>query len=154
MSATTRRPGRPTIRNAEIANGICDGIASGKSLYRFLEAEGMPSYAAVCVWLREDQEFQEQYAQAREDQADFLADEILTIADGTGNVHRDRLRLDARMWIAGKLRPKKYGIKPDAPAINVAVGVNVMTDEKLADLARRKRKSIERRRAAELAEAT
>lgn len=63
---------------------------------------------------------------AREAQADTLADEILDIADDATNdfmmteqglkydgdsVQRSRLRVDSRKWLAGKLRPKKYGDK-------------------------------------------
>jgi hypothetical protein len=147
MLAITPRQGRPTIRTPEMAAVICDKIAAGKSLYRILETAGMPSYAAVCVWLREDRDFQEQYAHAREAQADFLAEEMIEIADATGNVQRDRLRIDARMWMAGKLRPKKYGIRPDAPTVTESPQGNVMTEERIADLVARKRASIGRGRA-------
>jgi hypothetical protein len=130
MPPIARKPGRPSIRSPKIALAICEEIASGKSLYHVLEKPGMPSYAAVCVWLREDSEFREQYARAREAQADAVAEEVLKIADGSGDVQRDRLRIDARMWYLGKLHPKKYGTKPDAAAtVNVAVGVNVITEE-------------------------
>lgn len=89
-------------------------------------------------------------AQAREAQADFLADEMIEIADGTGSVQRDRLRIEARMWYAGKLRPKKYGTKPDATTVNVGVGVAtyVLTEERRAELIAKKRAAIERRLAA------
>jgi hypothetical protein len=71
-------------------------------------------------------EFRHQYARAREAQADFLAEEILQIADDGENdtyatengpavnhdvVQRSRLRVDARKWLASKLAPKKYGDK-------------------------------------------
>lgn len=65
------------------------------------------------------------YARAREDQADTLADEIVEIADdGTNDTYlnsdgialtnqdviaRSKLRVDARKWIAAKLKPRKYG---------------------------------------------
>ena len=143
MSATKRRPGRPTLRTPEIADAICEAIASGKSLYRILVQPGMPSYAAVCVWLREDREFQEHYAQAREAQADFLAEEMIEIADGTGDAQRDRLRIEARMWYAGKLRPKKYGTKPDAPTINVGVAVNMLSEEQRTMLMDARRRTLE-----------
>lgn len=141
LPATKRRPGRPTIRTPEIAQRICEAIASGKSLRRILARPGMPSYAAVCVWLREDREFQEQYARAREAQADSLAEEIIEIADGKGDVQRDRLRIDARIWYAGKLRPKKYGVKLDTTTVNVGVAPYVLTEERRAELIRRKRES-------------
>jgi hypothetical protein len=145
MPATKRRPGRPSVRTPEVAKAICDGIANGKSLYRILARSGMPSYAAVCVWLREDREFQEQYARAREAQADFLAAEIIEIADGTGNMQRDRVRIDARMWYAGKLHPKKHGTKPDSTTVNVGVGIeaHLLTEERRAELMARHRAALE-----------
>jgi hypothetical protein len=66
-------------------------------------------------WLADDEVFREQYARAKEVQAELMADEIISIADGNddvrGNVdvQRDRLRVDARKWVAAKLLPKKYG---------------------------------------------
>jgi hypothetical protein len=142
MPAARQGPGRPTVRSPEIAAAICDAIANGQSLYRITERPDMPSYSAVMVWLREDQEFQQHYAQAREAQADFLAEEALEIADkGSGDVQRDRLRFDARVWYAGKLRPKKYGpIKAEGPALNVGVNVGmVFADERRMELIRKKR---------------
>ena len=62
-----------------------------------------------------------------EAQADYLAEEILEIADDGKNdwverqdgsaavnneaVQRSRLRVDARKWLMSKLMPKKYGEK-------------------------------------------
>lgn len=74
-----------------------------------------------------------QYARAREAQADALFDETLDIADdGTNNwetrerpdgstyeslnhehVQRSELRIEARHWMASKLRPKVYSDKLD-----------------------------------------
>lgn len=88
----------------------------------------MPCMVTVYAWLRKHEEFANNYIRAREDQADTLADEIVRIADtpmlgiktktdAEGNVettegdmieHR-RLQVDARKWIASKLKPKKYG---------------------------------------------
>ncbi len=49
------------------------------------------------------------YARAREEQADFYADEIITIADTEPDAAIARVRIDARKWTASKLRPKVYG---------------------------------------------
>jgi hypothetical protein len=50
---------------------------------------------------------------AREEQADKLAGECLTIADevkaDSAQVAKARLQVDVRKWHAGKLAPKKYG---------------------------------------------
>lgn len=160
LLVTKRCVGRPTIRTPEMARAICEAIASGKSLRRILSRAGMPSYAAVCVWLREDRVFQDNYARAREAQADYLAEEIIEIADGNGDVQRDRLRIDARIWYAGKLRPKKYGEKPDDTTVNVGVAVGVagrvFTHADHLEMIAKKRASnerlIARRDAAQLAD--
>ena len=57
-----------------------------------------------------------------------MADELLDIADGDGDVQRDRLRVDTRKWILSKLVPKKYGNKVTAE-ITGADGGPVQTEE-------------------------
>lgn len=90
----------------------------------------MPDKATVCRWLAKNVDFRDQYARAREAQADSLVDDILSIADDGRNdwmlrkfgdderwvengeaIRRSVLRIDARKWMAGKLQPKKYGEK-------------------------------------------
>lgn len=97
----------------EVADRICEQIAAGRSLRAILrEDEGMPASSTVFKALAEDRAFAEQYARAREAQADTLFDEILQISDASDeDVNRSRLRVDARKWMAGKLRPKVYGDK-------------------------------------------
>lgn len=125
--------GRPSAFTFDIAYEICERIACGEPLTKITKTPGMPSYATVQRWLSEESEFQEKfqeiYARARSDQADTLADEIIEIADNDKgdyriaygkdgkpfvkvdheNVHRSKLRVDARKWIASKLKPKRYG---------------------------------------------
>lgn len=67
--------------------------------------------ASVFKWLGEHKEFSEQYVRAREAQADALADEIVDIADSEENPAKARVRVDARKWIAAKMKPKRYGDK-------------------------------------------
>lgn len=117
-----------TTYTQEMGDKICALISEGYSLRAIAKQQGMPSPALVCKWLAEDEnaKFREQYARAREAQADYLFDEILDIADSQeGDVYtkdgvefvnhdaiaRARLRVDARKWMAGKLRPKVYGEK-------------------------------------------
>lgn len=72
----------------------------------------MPAPATIWVWLTKHPDFQEQYTRAREAQAEFLADEIVEIADSavdSDSSQAARVRIDARKWVAAKLRPKKYG---------------------------------------------
>lgn len=92
----------------------------------------MPSAATVCRWQVERSEFAEQYARARAAQADTLADELLDIADDDAeDVNRSRLRVDARKWIASKLKPKSYGDKMD---VNHGGNVNVTLESDAKDL--------------------
>jgi hypothetical protein len=112
----------------ELARELCDHIAEGGSLRAFCGRPGKPQKRTVLRWLRENEVFRTQYARAREDQADHFVDEIQEIADDARNdfmdretrngtirildpeaVARSRLRVDARKWVAGKLRPKVYG---------------------------------------------
>lgn len=96
----------------EIRDKILERIAGGESLRAIGRSEGMPPAATVCRWLAEDLAFREQYARAREAQADALFDDILDIADSPDeDPRRSKLRIDARMWAASKLKPKVYGDK-------------------------------------------
>ena len=119
--------GRPSTFTQETADLICEAIADGKSLRSICNQVGMPAKSTVFKWLSQDKAFADQYARAREAQADCLFDDILEIADDGRNdsytdddghaktdhdvIARSRLRVDARKWMAGKLAPKKYGDK-------------------------------------------
>jgi len=114
--------GRPSDYTQAIADHICEQLAEGISLRKICLAEDMPGKSTVFRWLWANIEFRDQYERAREAQADTLADEITDIADDAeGDPQRDKLRVDARKWVASKLKPKKYGDKtllgsdPDNP---------------------------------------
>jgi hypothetical protein len=87
-------------------------LTEGESLRRICRDEDMPGRTFVFSELANDPEFANQYARAREAQADAIFDDILDIVDDTTEMVDDRrIRMDARKWIAGKLRPKVYGDK-------------------------------------------
>lgn len=120
--------GRPTDFSQELADKILERIADGESLRAICREDCFPAKTTVFRWLQADEVFRDLYEKAREAQADSLADEILDIADTpqigektkktpdgkvettTGDMieHR-RLRVEARKWIAAKLKPRKYG---------------------------------------------
>ncbi len=122
---------RPSDYSPELAAQICQRISEGESLRAICRDETMPATSTVCLWLTKYAEFSEQYARAREAQADALAEEVLEIADDkTGDAQRDRLRFDARKWYAGKVAPKKYGDKvtnehtgPDGGPVQASITV-------------------------------
>lgn len=112
--------GRPSDYTQEMADFICAELADGKSLRSICRDSEDLNTGKVMRWLASNKDFQEQYARARELQADALFDETLDIADQYDSakdastpdvINRAKLRIDTRKWIAGKLRPKKYGDK-------------------------------------------
>lgn len=121
--------GRPTDYSEELAAEICERLANGQSLAAMCREPGMPNASSVYLWLIKHKEFSEMYARAREDQADTLADQIIDIADTpqigiktkTGKdgvethegdmIEHRRLQVDARKWVAAKLKPRKYSEK-------------------------------------------
>ena len=123
-----KKLGAPSTYTPELAAAICEHIAAGKSLRTIAALDGMPAQSTIMVWLDgKHPDFTEQYARAREAQADKLAEEILSIADdgrsdtyidAEGNtksdpevIQRSKLRVEARKWLASKMAPKKYGDK-------------------------------------------
>lgn len=129
LPAPKNKMGRPTIYSQELVDKLCIRLGSGRSLRSICEDEDMPAQSQVYAWLQRHPDFQEQYARAREEQAETHADEIVDIADETpqtkeikdkdGNVIDITLdssfiawqkqRIEARKWNAAKQRPKKYG---------------------------------------------
>jgi hypothetical protein len=120
-------PLRVTTFTQEVADLICEALAEGHSLRSICAADNMPSKSTVFKWLSEQKAFSDQYARAREAQADCLFDDILEIADDGRNdsylddegnrrtdtdvIQRSKLRVEARKWMASKLAPKRYGEK-------------------------------------------
>ena len=96
-------------RKAEAQAYICQQIALGRSLVKICEEPDMPHYSTTMEWRSEDAAFAEKYARAREDQADYHAEEIVDIADTETDPNIARVRIDARKWKASKLKPKVYG---------------------------------------------
>ena len=153
--------GRPTDYTEDKALIICAHIAEGKSLVSICKQDDMPSTVTVYAWLRDKEGFLNMYTRAREDQADSLADEITAIADeaevvaksdgedvilalDSTAIARNRLRVDARKWVAAKLKPRKYGDKvttevtgKDGGAIQTEhkLDISPLTDDQLRAIA-------------------
>ncbi len=104
-------PRNAILYSEEIVREICEHLASGKSLRSYCLLPSTPDLRTVRRWLADKADFRLQYALAREEQADVYADEIIEIADTEEDTAKARNRIDARKWIASKLKPKKYGDK-------------------------------------------
>lgn len=102
--------GRPDEFTPEMGDKIAELIASGKSIRTICKPDDMPNISTIYRWIRVHPEFSKQYAKAKEDQADAMAEDILDIADDESeDVQRSRLRVDTRKWLASKFKAKKYG---------------------------------------------
>lgn len=135
MTQPGEGPGRPTFNwTDEIETEIFKRISNAESLISICADDWMPSESTVYKRLREDEQFSQEYTRARERQADHIFDEVLAIADGVTkpeDVAAARLRIDARKWMAGKLRPKVYSDKtthehsgPDGEPIKTSLTVS------------------------------
>lgn len=140
-----KKTGRPSKYSIELAEKICLIIAtSEKGLHDICtENTEFPHVATLMRWLGDDdkKQFRELYARARETQADYMASQILRIADDSSEdalrskgvknadgtkmvlieenkefVNRSRLRVDTRKFLMAKLAPKKYGDKIEVDA--------------------------------------
>lgn len=129
MSDVPNKGGRPTKYTKVLAEKICERIASGESINAICRDPDMPHKVTVMRWLLSESEvyagFRNQYTLARQIQYEFLADEILDIADDGSNdwmqrndpenpgfsingeaIGRSRLRVDTRKWFMSKVLPK------------------------------------------------
>ena len=143
--------GRPTDYNEDIALALCTEIStSSKSLKTICAEENMPSVRTVLYWLNKHPEFVRQYARAKEEQADFLVEEMIDISDDGSNdlmtitkgdvqyevenkevTNRSKLRVETRKWIASKLKAKKYGDKLDLSVTNDSVDLSNFSESEL-----------------------
>jgi predicted DNA-binding protein YlxM (UPF0122 family) len=112
-------------------NQICELTADGWSMRKIAEEIGV-DWSTMLEYIKADKDRIQQYARAREAQADKMVEDLLDLADncrvgrkitnkGDGTVEivtadmveRTRLQIDARKWLAGKMAPKRYGDKLD-----------------------------------------
>lgn len=144
-----RKQGRPSDYNEEVASKIIFELSTTrKGLVAICQADGMPSPPTVYRWIHSNESFRNDYARAKEAQAELLGEEILAISDDSdkdtiqtlnGEIEnrewtsRSKLRVEARKWLMSKLHPKRFGDKLDIDAnVNVtgySVGFAPKTDE-------------------------
>lgn len=138
------RIGRPPVEfNVHVANEIVELTAMGRGFIAISKMPGMPGLRVLYQWLENEASFREAYQRAKSLQADSLADEIeyladvepRTFVDGHGVERVDpgwvtwmRNRVEAKRWIASKLKPKVYGDKLELEGngvVGLAIQVNL-----------------------------
>ncbi|HYI40005.1 MAG TPA: hypothetical protein VE053_06775 [Allosphingosinicella sp.] len=115
--------GRPSSYDTALADDICAKLASGMSLRKICDEDGMPDRETVRRWQMENEDFAAKCARARDIQADEYFDRVLQVVDDVaeGTAKSARVKLAGLQWMASKLAPKRYGDRttlagdPDAP---------------------------------------
>ena len=111
MNPNGTKMGRPSLFSQPLVDEICERISLGETLRSLCLDNHMPDRITVLRWLKKYPEFRNQYTQARLDQADTFAEEIIDIGRTAGDAQLGRLQMDALKWASSKIAPKKYGDK-------------------------------------------
>lgn len=113
------KPAKPERDKDAISQAVLQGMRDGLSAFKACQAAGVPQ-STFNRWVDADAKLAEDYAHAREDLIERMANELLELADSevpeTGDGKRDwqaiqqrKLQVDSRKWLLSKLAPKKYG---------------------------------------------
>ena len=105
--------GARNIYSEEVADKICDRLASGESLRQICRDKGMPHISTVLRWVTSDLNgFMLPYARAREAQGHLDADELVRINDdlkiGIIDPATARVMSDNHKWLAERRAPKSF----------------------------------------------
>ena len=126
--------GRPTSYKKKLGEEICLRIAEGESLRTICKDKHIPDKSTILRWLLDTKsklynEFRDQYARAREVQAEGYEDECVDISDDGSNdwmerevkkgltvtvpnyehIRRSEVRIQTRFKILMQRLPKKWG---------------------------------------------
>jgi len=110
---------KPERDKDAICQTVLQGMRDGLSAFKACQAAGVPQ-STFNRWVDADAKLAEDYAHAREDLIERMANDVLELADSevpeTGDGKRDwqaiqqrKLQVDSRKWLLSKLAPKKYG---------------------------------------------
>jgi hypothetical protein len=135
-NAVKRSVGRPPDwpEDSPIWGEVVLRMSAGKSLSTVLREPGMPPWTTFNRMLRNNEELRVAYDKAVQDRADRLADEIIELADAdppdglegpslNAWVQQKRLQVDARKWVASKLKPRTYGDRIDVSVVDQRISV-------------------------------
>jgi hypothetical protein len=112
-----------------VARKICELLANNlKSLRWICLQPDMPARTTVYTWLKENPEFRGMYSIAREEQLEFIAEEMIQIADDASNdwikdeatgkmvpnrqaIARSKLQIGVRQWLLSHILSARYRSK-------------------------------------------
>lgn len=134
-----RKMGRPSLYSPELADEICDAIASSElGLCHLVDKNPhWPDRANIFMWVRKHPDFRDKYYKAKEDQTEVCVEymhEVMNephkiIDENTGYTKIDvpmlRLKMDTMKWHASKLKPKKFGDSKDQVVNNTELNEDI-----------------------------
>jgi len=114
--------GRPSIYSDELAQEICEAIATNTvGLDRICnEKPHFPERSTIYKWMMTDEKFFNMYAKAKKIQAELLLDKSMSVAceddifdnlgkeDSLIKINRARLKIDTFKFCAVKLNPDRF----------------------------------------------
>ena len=117
----TKRTSPGSDERAKVSKIVLEGMRGGLSTFKSCAAAGV-SHSTFIRWADEDAELANNYARAREDLIERMANEVLELSDEDvglqpdgkkdwAAVQKHKLQVDTRKWLLSKLAPKKYGEK-------------------------------------------
>lgn len=125
-STAPKKTGRPSKHTPELAAEICHRISTGEPLLQICKDERMPERRTVYGWLERVDGLSAQFARAREEGCDAMAEQSLAIMDGeplavfdeagnkrydSGSIAWNKNRAEHRLKLLACWNPQKYGNK-------------------------------------------
>jgi hypothetical protein len=95
----------------EFVEEFCAHIAQGGTVRQFCALPGTPDKATIFRWLAKHEDFATAYGLALTWKADAFAEEMIDAADSNIDPAKVRNMLSTRMWLAERLKPRRYGAK-------------------------------------------
>lgn len=116
----------PEVLDSELdlARKAMEWVASGKALSEFCAQPGAVGMHTMLRLLRTDPVLREEWKLAQSIGADALFHDIIRVADYAVDPNKARVMIDARKYVAGRLRPEIYSEKTKAD-VEVGITINI-----------------------------
>lgn len=123
----------------ERVKSVLESIATPMTLTKALQKHGVSPHGFYRV-VQSSPEMVASFNRAREISVHQMAAQVIDIADDSDDPIKARNRIDARKWLASKLRPQEYGDKIE---INANINNRLDTAAILAAARKRRDEAIE-----------
>jgi len=132
-----KKAGPKTIYTKALGKKICDRISRGELLQDICDDLKKPAYRTAIKWIKTNEDFNQQYSEARDIFVDREFDGLIKLSDeaigmeSASEVAGLTLRLKVRQWVIERMAPEKYAPKSTTKIIgdvNQPIGVKSTSD--------------------------